>query len=59
MSAMKMRVMMDRFRGAVFGFSAGACSALLAHSSVERKERKAETTNKKKEDHASYIGDGP
>ena len=27
-------------------------------SGVERKEGKAETTNKKKEDHASYIGDG-
>jgi hypothetical protein len=50
--------MMERREGAAFGFGAGACSALLARSSVKRKEGKAETTNKKKEDHASYIGDG-
>ena len=53
-----MRVMLERRWGAAFGFGAGARSALLAHSPVERKEGKTETTNKNKEDHVSYIGDG-
>ncbi len=40
----------------MFGFGAGAWIALLARSSVKRKEGKAEATNKKKEYSSKDLG---